>query len=500
MRGRRVAVGMMADLAAWNPASTVVFRRGASGQPTSTDVERSLWEASERALRQPKGRSALVVHLSRLSPPAPRSYHTRVARALLQDSAAHFDGQVFVLRNQDLVLFCHQSGARADASRPAPTDVVKAGRSACDGIASSPDLLPAVLGKLFSTDADPATLTSFWRLDQDSSGLLGYLAEQTGGPVSDDAWDKPSDTVLSAAALQGILAKAPLSDLMVQQTGMSLDSDRSKSLADRLAPAFRELSVSLAALELGPVVSCATADPFLSRYLASGFDARVVALLAEDLAVSGKLTRTSIQARLPIHINLGLETILSPGFTRLSRLAAASGVRLGASISLMQACADLDLMDHARQVLTLTGAELILSHVDPAALALVKPARLQPDVVKIVWSSSLLTSSAAEKSLIRNESLFDGAHLGTVVLQNVESHHALAWGQAHGISCFQGVFLDQVQAATRMARCHHASGCTVRQCATRASASAASGRVGCFNPGLLDAEDAAKTEMPVLCP
>jgi len=79
--------------------------------------ERLLHEASERAMRHPAGRVALVLHLSRLAPPAPRPHHIRVARVLLQDSAQRFGGQVIGLRNQDLVLLGAESGA-ANAACP----------------------------------------------------------------------------------------------------------------------------------------------------------------------------------------------------------------------------------------------------------------------------------------------------------------------------------------------------------------------------------------------
>ncbi len=446
-------------------------------------AERLLWEASERALRQPRGAVALVLHLSRLAPPAPRAYHIRVARVLMQDSAARFGGQVFAMRNQDLVLLCTQQQAlspfRSPAAGPAkPMDT---------DAATTPETLPVALGKLFAADvAEPAQLTSFWRLERDSSALIAYLTERASGPApAETPEEPPPNAILSLAAVQGILSKAPLADLMLQQTGMSLSPDRGRSLADRLAPAFRELELSLAALNLGPVVSQATADPFLFRHLASGFDARVIQLLADDLAAQGRLTRASVQAGLPIHIDLGLDAILSPGFARLSRQAGECGVTFGASVSIMQACADLDLMDHARHVLKLTGAQLVLSRVDPAALGMIVPAALQPDLLKLIWTPALLTGPAMAGNA-RQGGLLGGIDPSRIVLQAVDSQLALAWGQAHGITLFQGPFLDQVQAATRMARCHSAAACTLRQCSARGSAVGLPGRVGCGNPALLD--------------
>jgi hypothetical protein len=76
--------------------------------------------------------------------------------------------------------------------------------------------------------------------------------------------------------------------------------------------------------------------------------------------------------------------------------------------------------------------------------------------------------------------------LDRIVLQGVESEHVVAWGQARGISRFQGVFFDHAQAAARMAGCPGAQACTLRQCVGRASSQGIAGRAGCTNPALLD--------------
>jgi hypothetical protein len=470
------------------PAISGHVPAGPGGPAALSGAERLLWEATERALRQPKDRMALVLHLSRLLPPAPRAHHIRVARVLLQDSASRFGGQVFTMRNQDLVLLCTRSGhVQQGASR---ASLVQTSEPPPAGPAAeampAPETLPGTLARLFSADVpDDGRLTSLWELDRDASALLAYAAACAAMPEYPTAAEEAPEGLLSLTALQQILARAPLSELMVQQTGMLLGGDRGRSLAERLVPAFRDLELSLSALNLRPLVAQATGDPFLFRHLASGLDAGLIQLLSDDLAAKGRLTRPAVEAGLPIHMDLGLEAILSPAFARLSRQAAESGVRFGAAVSVMQACADLDLMEHARRVLQLTGGALILNRVDPAALAIITPAALQPDLLKLMWSPVLLGDGGHEPARNRGGVLagFDPAR---TVLQGVDSQLALAWGQARGITLFQGPFLDQAQAASRMARCHSASACTLRQCCTRGSAVGMPGRAGCGNPALLD--------------
>jgi hypothetical protein len=73
-----------------------------------------------------------------------------------------------------------------------------------------------------------------------------------------------------------------------------------------------------------------------------------------------------------------------------------------------------------------------------------------------------------------------------IVLARAETEEALVWGQSRGITRYQGFYLDAVRAAGRIAVCHSARVCTLRQCVTRAGALNAAVRGACGNPGLLD--------------
>ncbi len=436
-----------------------------AGAAAASGVERRLSDAAERLLRQPRDKVALVLHLSRLTAPAPRPHHMRVARVLLQDTAQRFAGQVFALQNHDLVLLC---AAPRDTKLPE--------------LPQAPGHLKMALGRLFLADVpDPANLTSLWRLDEDPGPFYAYIAacaadQKEGAPAPEDMPASPA----GLAALEEIVAHAPLAELMVGQMGMSLSTDRSRPAAARLAPAFRQLRVSLSALNLRPVVTEALSDPFLMHHFGARLDARLLRVLHDDLRARGPLTRAALQDGLPIHIRLGIEAILSPGFARMSQLARDLGARFGIEVPLMQACAEIDLLDHVRSLLDLGGFQLILGPLDLATLSITAPWVLRPDSVKLVWSPALADASARIAALL--------ARIGAerLVLKGVDTEHAMAWGQGRGFTRFQGPFLDQAQAASRMAACANAGGCTPRQCGARASSRSIAGRAGCANPTLLE--------------
>jgi hypothetical protein len=284
--------------------------------------------------------------------------------------------------------------------------------------------------------------------------------------------------------LEEIAAHAPLAELMVQQTGMWLDPDRRLSLAGRLKPNFRQLGISLAPLNLRPVVTDALADPFLLHHFSARLDERLLRVLHDDLRAGGRLTRAALRGGLPIHMALSLEVILTPGFARMSRLARDAGVRMGIEVPPMQACVDMELLEHVRSLLELARFELIIGPLDAAMLRLIRPAELRPAAVKLVWSQQLADAVAdPQGSLAMTLARIGFKH---VVLQGVDSEHGLAWGFTRGITRFQGVFLDNAQGAARMAGCAGAPACTLRQCVTRAGSLGVAGRAGCTNPALLD--------------
>jgi hypothetical protein len=451
-------------------------------------AERQLWDASERALRHPEGKLVVVLHLSRLA--APRDYHVRVARVLLQETAQRHEGQVFTLANHDLVLLCTApAGTAPDSKAPAAAGNAPRDRPA----PHAPGALPGCLAQLFAVDlnADSA-LTSFWHLSEDTPKLHAYLEALAAQRSAPTATDGSHVEPVSLAALREIILHAPLAGLLVQQNGMSLDPDRSRPLVARLAPGFQAFTVALDRLSVDPLVAQAIGDPFLHRHFAQTLDSRLMQLLHQDLARHGRLLRAAAAQRFPVLLELDLRAIVSPEFAALSGLARAAGIHFWIAVSLLQAAAEPDLLDHAIALLKRAGWLLAINGIAPEALELVDPAVFRPDLVLLPWSPRLRQEyhGAPGRRIAAN------TIAPRVVLTGVDSDQALAWGQAHGVDLFAGPFLDQVQAATRMQACHSAAGCTWRQCLSRAAAAAPPGRSGCANPALLEAGPPVRRGFP----
>jgi hypothetical protein len=407
--------------------------------------ERMLVDTIHRLCRTPIGRVAVVLHLSRLRPPAPRAHHRRVARALLQDAAQRHDGQVFVLRNGDQVLIC--AAGRPVSSRRGWHDHKPAGGAT----RLEPRDLPAMLVRLMQIDApDPARLASVFNLPAEQDGLIAYAEarlEETVLPASvDEEGFGPADI---AAGLDDTR--------MRRQTGVMV----SLKARSGFRPVYTETDH---ALPVGAV-----RDPFLLRHLAGAVDR---GMLHQGVA------------RPKLHLNLSLAGPSMAEFAAVAQRCRAEGTGLAVEITLLEACADPDKFTRLRRGLHLAGIEVGLDGISHLALAISAPAVLGADFYKLDWSPRLPGLAVHERADLAASLAAIG--LDRVVLNGADEEQAMRWGLGQGIRRFQGRHVDIILAAERMMVCPHAEGCTLTQCADRARATDPAGRRGCLNVGLLD--------------
>jgi hypothetical protein len=450
-------------------------------------AERLLLDAARRLQRQPDGLVAadglvaMVLQLSRLT--TARPHHRRIARAMMQDVAQRQDGQVFVLRNGDIVLICRATPARRGSARIA-------GRDAQGDLAG----LPAMLERLMRVDApEPGRLVAQWRVAADPQRLTAYaearLAETVASPPAEE---EPAGSLIAIGQLTALATNATAIDLIQRQTAVHLLATHgpgadAAAQAGVLRPIFCELDFSVPALEARAGLGMtAEADPFLRRHLAARLDQRMLELVAEAIGTGGPLDPLRQRAGTPpLHLNLALPAVLSDGFAALAVATRASGVALGVEIAFSEACADPDGWHHAREATAATGVVLALDGVTHLALGLSQPWALGADMIKLDWSPRLATLPDDQAAALQTTLRRCGGH--RLLLHRADSEAAIRWGLARGIRRFQGRHSDAMLAAARVLACPRADGCTLRQCMERASAVAAVGRIFCRNHALLDA-------------
>ena len=443
-----------------------------TNQTAPSMSERTLLETLQRQLRAPGRRMAIVLHLSRLPPPAPRPHHRRIARALLQETAQLHDGQMFSLRNGDLVLLCNASpdSARHPAQRR-PTCV-------------PPAELPTIMARLMQADApDPSRLITSWTLRTDADAVLAYAQARLEETVSrlethDDGF---GDSSAVAALVRQIQAENS-SDLLHRQTAVLLQGEARSSIR----PLFFELTFSVQALAIRAGIDGdrPVRDPFLLRHLAEQLDSRLRRILRETMFAPSPLRQMRRHAGPMLHINLTLPGAKPDVIAELVALARADIQTLGVEISLLDACADLDRFHQVRATLQQAGALVVLDRVSHLTLALADLTCLRADLIKLDWSPGMADQDAPTKAPLATA--LGAIGLDRLVLQGADVEAALVWGLGQGIRRFQGRHVDAILAAERIMTCAHAVGCNLTQCAERAAATGHAGRMACHNLPLLD--------------
>jgi hypothetical protein len=418
-------------------------REGTPPVAPGAAVERALLDAVERATRREAAVDALLLRLSRLPPPGARPHHRRIARSLLDEAAMRGGGQVFTLRNSDLVLL----GPEAAASR-------------------------SLLAQLFTVDGIVEVLAP-------GAALLSYASERAAETLPwRAAPDGPSPAAPASplAAAEVLVQRARTGDLLRGQIAAELRPDGT------LRPVFREASPRLATLAAGLPGG---GDPLVFRDLARALAARTLDAVLADIGQGGDDAGPLLaRGGLALHLNLTLATVLSPDFRHLAEAARArpgdDGARVGIELDLVEACGDPAGFGRARDAARAAGFALALDGVGHQALLLTRPARLGADLVKVEWSDALAAAGPDADAALRE------VGPARVVLTGADGERAMRWGYARKVRRFQGAHVDVALAASRQAGCAYAAECTLRLCAERASATSNAGRTGCRDATRLD--------------
>ena len=452
--------------------------------------DEQLHDAALRAVRQPAGRVAVVLHLSRLAAPGARPHHRRIARALMQDTASRFDGQVFARPSGDLVLLCRVGTGQGRGAAPS-------GGAAARVTTADPLSLPQVFARLLRADvADPEQLVSVWRLDQQQDLLLAYTALRTrAGAVAPPREDFSGQTSL-VDSLSLVVDQVSLNDVVRRQTAICL-RDPGAGGGEGFAPQYRDMSFALPTLESRLAeAGQMRIDPFLFRHLSARLDQRMMAAVTASLGRGGPLDATcGASGQMPrMHLSMTVAGVLSQAFAGLAQACRRQPVPavLGIEINVMEAAADTARFAQARGRLVEAGFAFVIGGVTHLSLLVANPAPWKPDLLKLDWSQRL--SELPESDAVAVDAAVAEIGPERIVLQRADSEAALHWGMARGIRRFQGRQVDVMLGAGRMVACSGAAACTLRQCVERAVTVSPSGRAGCSNLALLD--HAAPFAMP----
>ena len=412
-----------------NDAALAAAPPGATLPPGPPVPPASLLQAVRHAGRAPAGAVALRVRVTAGPEAAPR-----LVRQVLEDAAR--GGGVHLLGPADFLLVEATPGAA---------------REARGAIAA---LLPG------------AALPEFtlWTLPGDAPALLALAAEATvaapavpAAPVPLRGLDALADGLALGAVLRrnAVLALGAPGQMTAGPVRLGLRQDALRAA-------------------LGPP----GADHDLLRHARDRLARRLLATLADDAGRRG-LLGPAPPRRLIVEVAPDALPLRGPAPDALAEVAPITVAPALFAALPLSAAADPDLLARRRGALEAHGWGLALRNVTAALLTAVAIETLDADLLLLRWSPELAGRGPA--AAIRR---LDPARL---LLLGADEEEALRWGIGQGIRLFGGAHPELILGAARMAACPARAQCTRRQCIQRAAASAAAGREGCAEPGLLSA-------------
>jgi EAL domain-containing protein (putative c-di-GMP-specific phosphodiesterase class I) len=384
----------------------------------------------QRLEKHREGRRGVHVHLSRLKPQNRREHHIRIAINTIEEFVASFEGQIFLLGNNDIIF------------------VTKG--------ATLPQLDEAVMRLKYLFSEDPLTMTDpddeaghgrfatlynvegqysrFQELcervfeeERQRQKRLQKMAEQTGDTVEDSR--KPLSPQ-QLGKLEEFLERADLSSVFRRQAVCAMAEKGPPK------PIFNELFISIIDLArtVLPEVNLA-ANRWLFQHLTQTLDRRVLKMLA-------RADDSSLHSSFSINVNVG--TLLAPEFLDFDNsLRMGSRGTLVVELQFLDILSDYQAYVFARDFVREKGYRICLDGISSDLMPFVDRQRLGADLVKLN-ASPLFDEGGDEERRQDVAGQVERCGRGRVILARCDNEAMVRTGQQMGITMFQGRFLDSV--------------------------------------------------------
>ncbi len=412
------------------------FAQTAQKQPTVSHEE-LLADYARRLQHHLPGRRAVHIHLSRLAAPNRREHHIRIAANSWDPIVKRFEGQLFHLGNNDLIVVC--KGASV----------------------AELDNIVLKLRFLFSEDPlaegsaemEGRTFCTWYDLQKDYSRFLETTQDLLKRRKAGYAEERARDAALAVAKADAAPAgpRHPLDPTRLARLEQGLVTMDLAPMIRRQPvcavmpgappmPVFQEVFVAIAELtkRLMPDVDLFT-DRWLFQRLTESLDQRVLAALPE---LEGKEKHST-------SLNLNVATVLSPGFLTFDKkLRFATQKTMLAEFQMIDVFADLGSFVFARDFLRERGWRVVLDGLNYLTFPVVAGADLNLDLQKVIWTPEL-QADVQENRRTSFRQAVERVGADKVVLCRCDSNEAISFGQSLGVRLFQGRIVDALIQAPR---------------------------------------------------
>ena len=392
------------------------------------DHEVILEDYARRLDRFRQDRLAIHLHLSRLQAYNRRDHHLRVCSSSFEDLIRRFEGALFRMHNEDLVV------------------VLKGCKVA------TVDEVILRLRYLFNDDPlvtndgeEGQGFCSWYKLEQDYQEFLAlaekfvqerkHRVELEHAPEKEEVAPRQVPTqpleLQSLASILKSIQQADLSSMLRRQAICAVVPNSSP------ARIFDEVHISISDLQqrIFPDIDVKS-NRWLYQELKQHLDQRMVALLskADDSSLKHAFS-----------VNLNVSTLLTPTFLKLDNgLDPKARRTVVVELQLVDIFSDLSNYFFARDFLIERGYRVCIDNATTLSLPLIDRERLGVDLVKLQCSDELATVMSAG---VRGNDLREVIKtIGSdrLILCHCDSKESIQLGQSLGVVLFQGSQVDKM--------------------------------------------------------
>ena len=174
---------------------------------------------------------------------------------------------------------------------------------------------------------------------------------------------------------------------------------------------------------------------WLFKYLTHVLDERVIDLISHN---------PNQYIANPISLNLNVETLLSSWFAEFdAKLRPAAKVSIVMEIPIVDVFADMAAFVYARKEVQKLGYRVCLDGLTTLSFESVDREKLGVDLIKVQWNAEAASDLATKENREFVEAVKKTGS-NRVILCRCDNQQAVQYGQAMGISLFQGRYLDSL--------------------------------------------------------
>ena len=419
--------------------------------PNNLLKESFLLGALDRIGRNSFSYGVLYVSVSKLKPKNRPPEFVKILAKLFESVVEAAKGSLYVMSNGDFVIL---------ARHIAPNLVEEAVKQLREGLASDPIL----------DSQDSSEFAQVYHFPERFDEFYGYVQEMMNSQTEKAAEEEPKRPLESGDVdeLLSELNKMDIADIIKRQSVMRMKKH------DDFEVIFQEFFVAVKdlAIKFNDGINL-TASKWLFMYLSQRLDKKTMSSFAE-----AELTKWPKK----ISLNLNLSSLFSKEFDSFLKHLPVPDCQIIVEVKMMDIFNNNQRYLDARKLLHEKGHLLLLDEMSPRAMKMLDINSIKPDMVKMFWEP-LLEYEPKDIELLGAIEAFGRDN---VVLAKVENEKAIKWGTNHGISAFQGPFIDNIETMIVKSKCPKASYCTNLECLKRRRLLKGELRDQCYDKTVLD--------------